>query len=58
MAINYIKIKNFTVFKDTEINFSKDINVIIGENGTGKTHLLKLLYGGYDLKYKRITHIR
>lgn len=27
-----------------EIDFSEGINVFIGENGTGKTHLLKLLY--------------
>ncbi len=45
MAINKIKIKNFTVFEDFEMEFSPGVNVIIGENGTGKTHLLKLLYG-------------
>lgn len=45
MAIDKVQIKNFTVFEDIEIEFSKGVNVIIGENGTGKTHLLKLLYG-------------
>jgi len=44
MAINRIKIKNFTVFQDVSIDFNSGVNVIIGENGTGKTHLLKLLY--------------
>jgi len=44
MAIEKIKIENFTVFKDVEIEFSPGVNVFIGENGTGKTHLLKLLF--------------
>ena len=29
---------------------SKGINVIIGENGTGKTHLLKMIYFAYSDK--------
>lgn len=36
--------QNFTVFAEEEIEFSKGINVIVGPNGVGKTHLLKLLY--------------
>jgi len=45
MAITKTAIKNFTVFEDIEIDFVKGINVFVGENGTGKTHLLKILYG-------------
>ena len=44
MAIQNISIKNFTVFKDVNIDFCEGVNVFIGENGTGKTHLLKILY--------------
>lgn len=44
MAIEKITIENFTVFNKVEINFCDGINVLIGENGTGKTHLLKLLH--------------
>ena len=44
MAINKISIENFTVFENVEIDLSDGINVFIGENGTGKTHLLKILY--------------
>ena len=44
MAINRIGIENFTVFDKFEMDFCNGINVFIGENGTGKTHLLKLLY--------------
>lgn len=36
--------KNFTVFESLEIDFCKGINILIGENGTGKTHLMKLMY--------------
>ncbi len=39
-----INITNFTKFKNISIDLSKGINVFIGENGTGKTHLLKIMY--------------
>lgn len=40
-----LSIKNLTVFPDIEpLEFSNGLNVIVGENGTGKTHLLKLAY--------------
>ncbi|MFT8420813.1 MAG: AAA family ATPase [Gluconacetobacter sp.] len=42
--IKTLSIKNLTVFASAEMNFSRRLNVIVGENGTGKTHLLKLLY--------------
>lgn len=44
MKIKNCHIKNFTVFEDQEIEFCDGINVIIGANGTGKSHLLKILY--------------
>ncbi len=43
--LNTLKIQNFTCFPEAELHFSKGLNVIVGENGTGKTHLLKLGYG-------------
>jgi energy-coupling factor transporter ATP-binding protein EcfA2 len=39
-----IQLENFTVFPDALFEFGKDINVIVGENGSGKTHVLKLAY--------------
>ena len=42
--IDKLKIKNFTVFDEADISFAKGINVIIGSNSTGKSHLLKLAY--------------
>jgi ABC-type lipoprotein export system ATPase subunit len=41
---NKLKIENFTIIKKEELNFSKNINVFIGKNSSGKTHLMKLLY--------------
>ncbi len=39
--INQLQLKNFTAFTELAIDFSPGINIIIGENGTGKTQLLK-----------------
>lgn len=43
--ITRLELKNFTAFNGLGIDFSPKLNVIIGENGTGKTHLLKAAYG-------------
>lgn len=42
--ITKLELENFTVFDELSIDFSPSINVIIGENGTGKTQLLKAAY--------------
>ena len=42
--LDKIKIENFTVFDEVEFQFGHGINIIIGDNGTGKSHLLKLAY--------------
>ncbi len=42
--IQQLSIKNLTVFPEADLKFGHNLNVIIGENGTGKTHLLKILY--------------
>lgn len=40
-----IKIENFTAFDNLDLKLTNGINVLIGANGTGKTHLMKMLYG-------------
>lgn len=58
MSIESIELKNFTVFKNLKVNFSKGINVIIGENGTGKTQLIKAIYADIQIsKSKNINDI-
>lgn len=42
--IQQFSVSNFTVFPETNLKFSPELNVIVGENGSGKTHILKLLY--------------
>lgn len=42
--LNSFHIENLTVFPKADFKFGKNLNVIIGENGSGKTHLLKALY--------------
>lgn len=42
--INSISMKNFGMVEDFSANNLANINLIIGENGTGKTFLLKSLY--------------
>lgn len=37
-------IKNLTVFSQANLEFASGLNIIVGENGMGKSHLLKVLY--------------
>jgi predicted ATPase len=39
-----LSLKNFTVFPIADLTFGQHLNVIVGENGTGKTHVLKVAY--------------
>lgn len=42
--ITRVELENFTAFAKLDQEFSPGVNILIGENGTGKTHLLKVLY--------------
>ncbi|MDL2268639.1 AAA family ATPase [Desulfosarcina sp. OttesenSCG-928-A07] len=44
-----IKFEKFTAFEKLEVKFSPGINVFVGENGTGKTHILKAAYAACDI---------
>ena len=37
-------LKNFTVFADAAFQFAPGLNVVVGENGAGKSHVLKAAY--------------
>lgn len=39
-----LHIQNFTAFADADFKFGPGLNVIVGNNGTGKSHVLKLGY--------------
>lgn len=57
MALKKIYLENFTVFEKMEIEFCDGINVFIGENGTGKTHAIKLLYAACQAAQVKRTAI-
>ena len=50
MSIKRVEIEGFLVFKgELVIDFSPGINVIIGDNGTGKTTLIKAIYSNKEV---------
>ncbi len=52
--IKKVRFENFTAFEKLDIDCSSGINVIVGANGTGKTHILKTIYAACDVsKTKR-----
>ena len=44
MSLNHLKISNFRNINHFSGDFSADINIIAGENGSGKTSLLEAIY--------------
>lgn len=43
-SITRVKLSNFTAFNQFDHRFAPGVTIITGANGTGKTHLLKLIY--------------
>ncbi len=48
-----IHFEQFTAFSKLDLKLSSGINIFIGENGTGKTHILKALYAACDVSKSR-----
>lgn len=44
MKVKGLSLKNFMIFNNLNTEFSPNINIICGENSTGKTVVIKLLY--------------
>jgi predicted ATP-dependent endonuclease of OLD family len=49
MALSCMELVNFTVFCELSMECGPGINILIGTNGTGKSHILKLLYAACDI---------
>lgn len=54
MAITKIKFIQFTAFERLDFIASPGINVLVGANGTGKTHLMKVAYAACDISKTKI----
>ena len=48
MPLRRLKLQDFSAFKHAELEFVDGLNVFVGANGTGKTHVLKLIYAMVD----------
>ncbi len=44
MPLRRLKLQDFSAFRLSEIDFVDGMNVFVGANGTGKTHLMKVMY--------------
>lgn len=53
MAITRLKLRQFTAFREIDVRTISGINVIVGGNGTGKTHLMKAAYAACDISKTR-----
>ncbi|HBP53653.1 MAG TPA: AAA family ATPase [Synechococcus sp. UBA8638] len=48
MPLTRVELERFTAFTHLDLEVSPGINVLIGANGTGKTHLLKVCYAACE----------
>lgn len=44
MHLKYLSLNNFRNYKEQEISFEKEINIIMGNNAQGKTNILEAVY--------------
>ena len=52
-----IVLERFTAFEQLDLSLGPGINVFIGANGTGKTHLLKVAYAVCEFKTTKFGYI-
>ena len=49
MTLTRVRLERFTAFEDLDLELSPGINVLVGANGTGKTHLMKVCYAACEV---------
>lgn len=54
--IQKIVAKHFTNFEALRMDFSPGVNILIGENGTGKTHIMKAAYSACCVIDERVNY--
>ena len=55
MALTRVQLKNFTAFAELDLELSPGINVLVGANGTGKTHLMKVCYAACEVSRASVS---
>ena len=53
MPLTRLELDHFTAFTDLKLDLSPGINVLVGANGTGKTHLMKVCYAACEASRSR-----
>ena len=48
MPLTSLQLQNFTAFAELDLAFSPGVNILVGENGTGKTHVMKVCYAACE----------
>ncbi len=49
MGLTRVELENFTAFRSLKLDLCPGVNVLVGANGTGKTHLMKVCYAACDV---------
>lgn len=44
MTVERIRLRDFTAFQDATVELGAGLHVLLGENGVGKTHIIKAIY--------------
>lgn len=58
MAIKTLEIDHILVFQELSLSFGNGINVLIGENGLGKTSILKMIYAATQATIDSNKHLQ
>lgn len=56
MRLTKITCERFTAFEKISLDLSPGINVLVGANGTGKTHLMKIAYAACDVSKTKLNY--
>ncbi len=55
MTLRRIKLERFTAFEKLDLELSPGINVFVGANATGKTHIMKVAYAACDITKTKLN---
>ncbi len=50
MRLNNLQLINFRNYDNLHLNFKRNINLLVGKNGQGKTNIVEAIYTCYHLE--------